>query len=120
MKNFKVLLFLLACAIILCLSCTENKKASEDKEDGGYETFQCMDKDMIEEQPPYAHLEMIKLETTPECLIKGFKKLEMNDSLVFFLDFDHLFVFNREGKFLRRIGEKGQGPHGLMGQVHGV
>jgi hypothetical protein len=56
---------------------------------------------------------LIFLETTDSCLIGEVKKVVAVDSLLFILDSlvsNKLFLFNSNGKFIRQIGVKGQGP----------
>jgi len=52
------------------------------------------------------------LETRPECLISEVSQLEVADSLFFILDrkIETVFVFNSNGKFVSKIGNKGKGP----------
>ena len=54
----------------------------------------------------------IELELTDENLInpEDIIKILLSDSLIFISEPEHLFVFNIEGKFIRSIGSKGQGP----------
>ena len=78
----------------------------------------------------FSSIELIPLETNDNCLI-GTVRLEnivfVNDSLIFFIS-DHatgnvtyswmprdLFVFDRSGKFLNKIGRLGQGPGEFKG-----
>jgi len=63
------------------------------------------------DQPAYDSISFIKLETNPNCLITDLRQLEMNDSLIFLLDLSNcLYVFNKEGNFISKIGRKGDGP----------
>lgn len=55
-------------------------------------------------------LEYIPLETNPNSLIKHISQLEISDSFIFISDFDKLLQFDREGNFIRQIGEVGRGP----------
>ena len=55
-------------------------------------------------------VEYIALESSPECVIGTINGLELCDSLVFVSDYDQLYVFSRNGKVLRKIGVKGNGP----------
>lgn len=56
---------------------------------------------------------IVKLETTDSCLVARIKKIELDDGFLFILsmqgDKADLFVFDQRGKFLRKIGEQGQG-----------
>lgn len=56
---------------------------------------------------------IVKLETNDECLIGDIRKLSVENDRIFILDSDvsqKLFVFNKTGKYLFSIGQKGQGP----------
>ena len=54
----------------------------------------------------------IKLELTDESVINPdiVKKVLLYDSLVFVTESEQLLIFDIEGKFIRSIGSKGQGP----------
>jgi hypothetical protein len=58
----------------------------------------------------FKNIDIVPLETTDDCLIQSIGKVVIKDSLIFFSDLYNLFVFNRKGKFLNKIGNKGQGP----------
>jgi len=78
-------------SLLNCLNCSKDSKPKFD--------------------PPFDYLKIIKLETTPDCLIDGLAKLEILDSLIFYFDSrDELYIFNIEGKFITKVGQKGQGP----------
>jgi hypothetical protein len=53
----------------------------------------------------------IILETNEDCLIKDIDNVQVVDSFIFILDreMQNLFCFNKTGKFLRKIGNKGAG-----------
>jgi hypothetical protein len=57
---------------------------------------------------------IIPLETADESLIGQITEVQVSDGKMFVFDTDHihggLFVFDMDGKFIRRIGRKGQGP----------
>ena len=56
-------------------------------------------------------IEFIPLETTNECLISNFIRnivVTQKDIIVF--DYDGCYRFNRQGKYLNKIGVKGNGP----------
>ena len=56
-------------------------------------------------------IEFIPLETTEDCLIGNFIRnivVTQKDIIVF--DYDGCYHFNRQGKFLNKIGAKGNGP----------
>lgn len=65
----------------------------------------------LQEFPPYSNVEIIKLETSPSCLLTNIKRIEMNDSLIFISEYDNLYIFTRKGDFVTKVGAKGEGPN---------
>lgn len=55
---------------------------------------------------------MIPLESTDEIIIGRINKVELTDSLIFIFDMmqNNIFVFDLDGKYKYKIGEKGPGP----------
>lgn len=50
----------------------------------------------------------VQLETTDECIINYIKKIEYDDDYLFVEDgMQRVFVFNKEGRFINKIGRKG-------------
>ena len=110
-------LFFLLISIILNYSCSYSKRPAESK-GGGFHTFN-MDKIKIypSELSFYSSLfkkvSIIPLETNEDCLIGYISKIKIVDQHIFVLDSHKarcLFVFNKEGKFIRKIGKTGNGP----------
>ena len=60
----------------------------------------------------FKRIKIIPLETNESCLIGGIHKIQVFDQYILVADFtiNSLFVFNKEGRFIRRIGGIGQGP----------
>lgn len=55
----------------------------------------------------------LPLETNDLCLIGEISQIDFTDNEIFILDMHvskSLFVFNKKGQFLRKIGERGKGP----------
>lgn len=104
MKRKVYIIMLLICSVII-VSCNPAKETSS-------KTVRNLNlsEEPLQETPTYKSVEIIKLETSPSSLIGNIKRLEMNDSLLFILEFEKLHVFTREGKFVSQIGEKGEGP----------
>ena len=105
----------LSIPLFLCLSCkNDNKQSSKENEERNPSLLKCLNcfpNLKPKYDPPYDYLEIIKLETTRDCLLDGLIKLEMTDSLIFYMDRrDNLFIFNRDGLFISKVGQKGQGP----------
>ena len=57
-------------------------------------------------------IEYIPLETTDECLISNIIDLKADDNYLFIQNgkTSEILAFNRQGKFIRKIGKAGQGP----------
>lgn len=71
-------------------------------------------------QPSTAPLELsgliekqhfIRLETTTESLLGAINKVTVSDSLIFIKSNGAIFLFNSNGKFIRKIDKKGIGPN---------
>ena len=60
----------------------------------------------------FSSIELIPLETRKECLLDAAptSKVLLTDSFIFMTGDGRLYAFDRSGKFLNPIGEKGRGP----------
>ena len=58
------------------------------------------------------NVEIIKLETSEDCLISDIDRLEFKEDKIFILDRNgqNMFVFNNKGKYINNIGHRGSGP----------
>lgn len=54
--------------------------------------------------------EMIKLETTKSCIISEVWEVVTSGQYIFVRDRNNLYQFERDGKFIRKIGKSGRGP----------
>ena len=56
--------------------------------------------------------ELIPLETTDDCLIQSVHQLHVTDSFMYVVDgrMKDIFIFDRQGKYLNKISNQGQGP----------
>lgn len=100
----KVIIVLL-CALFM-MACNSAKKPSNDMMVYNLNPSE----EPLQETPIYKHVEIIKLETSPVSLISNINRIEMNDSIIFVLEFGKLYTFTREGKFVSQISRKGEGP----------
>lgn len=58
----------------------------------------------------------MKLETTDSCLIDQKEQISVYENSFYILDKkENLFVFDKQGKFIRKIGHKGPGPEEYIG-----
>lgn len=103
MKNKLIILLLCNIIIISCKPLVEHPNE--------YIHFLNPANEPLHETPSYNSVKIIKLETSPNCLIDNIKRIEMNDSLIFIQDFHHLYMFTNKGKFITEIGKKGEAPN---------
>ncbi len=101
----KVYMIMLLLYSFIAVSCTPDKKISSEMVRNLNPS-----EEPLQETPPYKHGEIIKLETSPSCLLGNIIRIEMNDSFIFVLEYDKLYTFTREGKFISQISRKGEGP----------
>ena len=61
----------------------------------------------------FSSIELIPLETNENCLLDIIPSpsVILNDSIILFSVTNRLYVFDRTGKFLNQVGERGQGPN---------
>ncbi len=64
----------------------------------------------LDEVLPYTKVKVINLESTLSCLLGNIKRIEMNDSCIFVSEYDKLYIFTQDGKFVSKVGNKGEGP----------
>lgn len=67
----------------------------------------------IKESEYIDSVNLIPLETNEDCIIGEISKMEIDNNYIYILDSDvakTLFVFKKNGEFLRKIGAKGNGP----------
>ena len=103
------LLFLL-CMIFNLISCSNEKSLKTYpiidvvNNLGNYQKVYCSD--------IFSSIELIPLETSEACLldIVPYPTLLFKDGLIFMSGNHRLYAFDRTGKFLNQIGERGQGP----------
>ena len=55
-------------------------------------------------------VEIVALETTDNSLIDEITLVEVTDEFIFIYSKDDIFRFARDGKFINKIGQKGEGP----------
>jgi len=110
-------LLIIIYSLALSISCTKHNKTIESSESGRY----VIDLDNIANNPDdsfvystfYKGIKTILLETNDSCLVGEIKKMQVYDQFIFILDKNiakSLLVFDREGRFIRKIGGIGGGP----------
>lgn len=118
MKKHVVASFLGA-ALFLAVACTGKKNESFISSLGGNDDIVVIDIDKAKEEKIllYSNIleepDVIVLETNPECVVQNIRALDIFDDNIYILDdaSKALYVFRRDGSFLKRIGSEGNG-HG--------
>lgn len=92
--------------VVLALSCKENTQYQFDKEDFSAISF----KDV------FSKIEVIPLETNSESMIYSSNQFIFHEGKYYVSDryYPHIIVFDENGKFIRTIGDKGEGPGELI------
>ena len=111
-KMKKYLLLSIVFSLFLC-GCTQ--KQSESNESSGMETIPITDFETYNGRfSEFAEaVEMIPLEFTDESILGEIKKVVLSEDFIFVMErFNSagIYTFDRNGKFLYRIGSRGQGP----------
>ena len=57
-----------------------------------------------------SEIQFIPLETNSKSIIGRGVRVKMNDSLIIISDREKILLFSKEGKFIRQIGKRGNGP----------
>lgn len=96
---------------VLFLSCSKNKKAPENVKEIHIQVEnvkEALDISLLFEDSA----DIIPLETTSECLISEIQKFEYRNQLMYVSDAggQTIYVFDENGKYLRSIGQRGNGP----------
>ncbi len=115
-KMKKYLLLSIVFSLFLC-GCTQ--KQNEVKNLSGMETIPITDFETYNGRfSEFAEaVEMIPLEFTDESILGEIKKVVLSEDFIFVMELDNsagIYTFDRNGKFLYRIGSRGQGPKELV------
>lgn len=97
-------IMLLVCCIIVT-SCNPDKNHSSEMVRNLNPT-----EEPLRNSPEYDNAKIIKLETSQSCLISVITQIRMTESFIFIKDLENIYSFTREGKFVAKIGKKGEGP----------
>lgn len=123
-KNFIISSFLII-PIILYIGCdSEKKKLKIDIEDK-FIQINIDNEDFLKPlnySDVFSEVMVIPLETKKECLLGGdLFQIEIANDSIFILDpsiSNTFFLFNKEGKFLKKIGSRGKGPGEYIAPQH--
>lgn len=105
----KVHIIYIIISLVLLAGCQNKQNANSS--DIPYIPIRDGLKDVHPEPYFFKQAKMVPLETTNDCLMGAVMQVEALDSLLFIKDtFERLYVFNRNGKFVTRVGTEGNGP----------
>lgn len=102
--------------LVFCCQCSNDNKKNVEREEsnsGSLTTIRVESKidNLIQYDSLFESIQAIPLETSPECLLSKPVKLVIHDDRIFIQDHNTaLYVFNIDGSFDRKIGNKGRGP----------
>lgn len=106
----KGILMLLAIIVFLFIMCDPRTK-TEDYKDSLLLEFPDKGEDTLKVSYFADTVIYVPLETTKESLVGFSPQLWVNDSIILISGSkSEILMFNREGKFLRKIGKRGRGP----------
>lgn len=110
MKNINLNLIILI-ALVIFLGCKTKKNVENDFPIKFIESFdRKLEVTQIFDTTSFIY---IPLETNKNCLIGEIHKVLIHDEFIFVLDsryVNSLYIFHKDGKFIRRIGKEGYGP----------
>jgi hypothetical protein len=116
MKIIKISVCLL-CSFVLLISCQTNKKKTQ--EIAVNDNLQVIDVDNAKEEDKillsdlFSSVKTIILETKDDILLGKINGIQVYKDLIFVMDSRRnigVYIFNKEGKFIRKIGNRGMGP----------
>ncbi|TKG94472.1 6-bladed beta-propeller [Puteibacter caeruleilacunae] len=99
---------IMSLCILILLGCN-NKKDQQIKSI----KIDCQKHESFVYSDLFENPEFIPLETTKESIIGGINRIQVSKDYIIILDRDissSLFVFSRQGKFIRKISSQGKGP----------
>lgn len=101
--------FLLGVSLWVLAACQE-KTAPANL--AGVDFIPIHDPDISQADSLIAEYELIPLETTDDCLIQDIHQLHQTDSFMYVVDrkMKEIFIFDRQGKYINKISNQGQGP----------
>lgn len=110
MKYIIRLLLLFVILPAFSLNCANNEPRRDDKQ----EVLRVVksEEPMLHDTLFFKSAKLIPLETTTDCLIRKIDKIfVVDDKMIIFDDrLDAVYIYDSTGKFITRIGTRGQGP----------
>jgi len=109
MKHILWVIFLCLCFV----SCRNNNESVSISAEGQFVlNFEAQTSSTFFSVKTFGEIELIPLETTDNCLIGHSPEMFLDDAYFFIQDRQQqvIFRFDKEGKFINRIGRRGGGP----------
>ncbi|MDR1783172.1 MAG: 6-bladed beta-propeller [Dysgonamonadaceae bacterium] len=92
--------------LLVLLSCSRNRNTIENVK----EINVGLNRNSIKASDFIEKFEVIKLETNDSCLIGQISKIQYIDDKIYLLDNNSVFVFNKDGRFDKKLSKRGGGP----------
>jgi len=103
LSKYYVILFL-----FFLLSCTMNKETKDDIL--RIDIRKAENRTHLNASDFISSIEYVKLETSSNCLIGEIVRMSVSENYILTFSASNCFLFSREGKFIRSIGQRGNGP----------
>ena len=118
MKQSRTMNRALICLFFLLINSCINRTVEQESADTfNRSQFFAIDYEGILKQQGVAKLseiasdiEYVPLETNEECFLRSVVDYHFTEDYIFVRNYDHILMFNRRGKFIRKIGKPGRGP----------
>ena len=107
MKKYNFIIVAFALIISACSSSQKKVDASANVVD-----IDISNSEELDVKKYFGEIRYVALETTKDALISEFTKMYLTDDYIIIFDQKSMgiFLFGANGKFIRKIGEKGEGP----------
>jgi hypothetical protein len=115
----RLFFLLISIPVFFSPSCTRNSGPAIESEEQGLYVVDLDDKETMDMGGFFQYSTLYKggktimLETNESCLIGSITKMRVSDQFIFILDAliaKSLYVFDKNGRFIRKIGNLGNGP----------
>jgi len=108
----------LICLFFLLINSCINRTVEQESEDPvnrsqfsviDYEGI-CKQQAVVKLSEIASDIEYVPLETNDECLLRSIVTYHFTKDYIFVQNYDHVLMFDRRGRFIRKIGKPGRGP----------
>ena len=119
-KKIYVLMVLLMAGVLSCTQTTGKTTTETEADEGQFPLYIKFEKPDIKSLKPLYlsefvdKIDYVQLETLNQCLLPPKIGVNLTKDFIFVWSGYQLYQFDKEGKFIRQIGKKGQGPGEYM------